>query len=222
MKRAIPIMVLVAGAVWTGSLSAQGRNFAGTWTIDQEKTMNANAASAAAAGGGAGGMRSGGGGGGGAVGTVSGGEVAVARGGGGGGRGGAVGAGEPAAGAVTAAGGGGGFAGAGGARGRGGAPAPVVISIDANTFNVGNGETSTAFKLDGSATTIPTANGDATAKASWKGDKLVVETTAQGPNGPIVSTATWYLDGESLVRENVLPAPNGQTITRKTYFKKAS
>jgi len=121
---------------------------------------------------------------------------------------------------VTAGGGGVG-GGGGGARGRGGAPAPVVIAIDANTFSVGNGETSTAFKLDGSATTIPTANGDATAKATWKGDRLQIETTVQGANGPIVSTATWYLDGESLVRENTLPGPEGQTITRKTYFKKS-
>jgi hypothetical protein len=85
---------------------------------------------------------------------------------------------------------------------------------------VTQGETTTAYALDGSATDISNAMRKATAKASWQGDKLVIQTTAEGPNGPVVSQATWYLEGESLVRENSSTGPDGQAITRKTYFKK--
>ena len=211
MKRVLPGLTVAAAILLAVGVSAQGRNFSGNWTIDAERTSAANAATS--------GMiqaerRTD------APTPASGGAVAVARsGGGGGGRGGAGGGavvasptGEVAAGGMRSGGGG----------GRGGAAGPTVISIDASAFTIGSGDAKTAYKLDGSATVVQGPNGDRTSKAGWKGDHLVIETTSQGPSGPIVQTTTWYLEGEALVRETSTPTPDGNPIVRKTYFKKAS
>lgn len=198
MKRAV-LMSAAAAALMSVSLYAQGRNFSGTWTIDSEKTAAANAGVATAGGRG--------GGGGGAVGTVE--RRAI----------------DPAAAGAVAVGGGGvarsgGGGGAVVARAGAGGPVGTTITLDTKSFSITQGETTTAYALDGSATDISNAMRKATAKASWQGDKLVIQTTAEGPNGPVVSQATWYLEGESLVRENSSTGPDGQAITRKTYFKK--
>ena len=197
MKRVLAVMTVVCVIPWSAGLFAQGRDFGGSWTIDSERM----AAEAAAAG------------------TATG---AVARGGfggGGGGRGGAVGTG----GTVTAAGGGGGAVamgrgGRGGGGGAAGVPTPTTIVLDTTSFTVGP----TTYKLDGSITTMQGPRGDITAKAAWKGDKLVIETTSPGSEGPVVTTTTWYREGESLVRETSTPGLDGQPIVRKTFFKKAS
>jgi hypothetical protein len=196
MKRVIPTIALGLGLL-CANLPAQGRNFAGSWTVDLERTMAANPGAAAGGrGGGGGGMRSGGGGGGGGTVTpVTGGAVAGARGGGGGG--------------------------GGGMRSGGAGPVPMSITADANTFTVGSGETTTTYRLDGTPTTTETPRGQATVKAAWQGDRVVIETTTQGPQGPLVSTATWYLEGDALVRETSAPGPDGQAISRKTYFKRS-
>ena len=201
MKRAV-LMGVAAAALMSVGLGAQGRNFSGTWAIDSEKTMAAN--------------------------------VGVA-GGGGGGRGGAVAAGGELrrvggdAGAVAVAGGGARGGGGGGevrarSGGAGGAvavPAGTTIAIDAKSFTITQGQNATVYALDGSASDVSNAARKATAKATWQGDKLNIETTSEGPNGPVVSHAAWYLEGEWLVRENTATGPDGQATTRKTYFKKA-
>ena len=199
MKRVV-MLSAVAAVLLSVGVGAQGRNFSGAWVIDSEKT--------AAAGGGAMGGR-GGGGGGGAVarsgGDGSAGAVAV----GGGARGGA-------GGAVAAAG-------VGGARGGGGggvAPG-LSLTIDANAFTLVNGATTTTYKLDGSVTNIENPMRKVSAKASWQGDKIAIETTAEGPNGPIVTHAFWYLEGDYLVRENKSTGPDGQEVVRKTYYKRS-
>src|SRR5262245_14761444 len=194
MKRVIPALVMAASLFATGGVSAQGRNFAGTWTLDLDRMAESMAAMAA-------GARSGGGGGGGM------------RGGGGGD------AGAAAAGAGARSGGGGG----GGMRGGrgGGAAGPMTLSLDANAFTVGSGEISTAYKLDGSVTTTDTERGQITTKAAWKGDHIVIETTAPGPNGSITTTTSWYLEGESLVRETSRPGADGQPIVVKAFFKRS-
>jgi hypothetical protein len=195
MKRAAMLGV-VAAALMSVGLGAQGRNFAGTWTIDTEKTI--------AAGGGAMGGRGGGGGG---VGVRSGGDGAigaVAVGGGGRGGGGAV-------------------AGGGGARSGGvGVATGMTLTVDATTFTIAQGTTSTTYKLDGSVTNLDNPNRKASAKASWQGDKIAIETTAEGPAGPIVTHATWYLEGDSLVRENKSTGQDGQEVVRKTFYKRSS
>lgn len=193
MKRVVPVIAIGLG-LWCASLSAQGRNFAGSWTIDAERTAAANPGAVMGGrggGGGGGGARSGGGGGG-TITPITGGVAA-----GGGARGG----------------------GGGGMRGGGG-PVAMSITADANTFTVGSGEMTTTYRLDGTPTTTETPRGQSTAKASWQGDRIVIETTNQGPNGPMVSTATWYLEGDALVRETSAPGPNGEAIARKTYFKR--
>lgn len=205
MKRAV-LMSAAAAVFLSAGLAAQGRNFAGTWTIDSEKTM------AAGGGGGRGGAFGGGGGGGG-----------VARSGGGGAGGAVAGSGG---GTVTAmAGGGRGGAGGGARSGGSGGPAIVpgmTLTIDATTFTIAQGPTTTSYLTNGSVTNLDNERRKASAKASWQGDKLVIETTTETPNGVAVMQATWYLEGESLVRENKSTSADGQEILRKTYYKRST
>jgi len=200
MKRAGAALTMAAIGLWSAGAFAQGRDFAGSWTIDAEKTAAAAMTSGAAGGGGArgrGGMGGGVGGGGG----MSAGSAAVA--------------GRPSAGA----GGRGGFAGAGGRVG--GAATATVIALDATTFTVGVGDTRTSYRLDGSPMTMDTVAGRVTSKAFWNGDRLTIENTTDGVNGQISTTTLWYLEGDSLVRELVRPGPDGQTTSRKTYYKRS-
>ena len=213
----ITALVVSVGMV---SVGAQGRNFSGTWVIDNEKTRAAAESAmgemvAAARGGeavrGARGTGTGevssAGGGGSATGTV------VAR-GGGGGRG--SGTGEATAGARVgvAVGGTMAAAGTGGVRavrgGGAGVPTDMVITMDGSTFTLDSGGFQTSYPLNGSEVTIQTRGGDAKARASWKGDTLVIEQTLDSPNGPVTSTTSWFLEGDSLVR----------LTSRRTYFKK--
>jgi hypothetical protein len=187
---------------------AQGRDFSGTWTIDTERTMAEAGATA------------GGGGGGGAVVTSAGGGVAT-FGGGGGGRGGggggvAAGGGGTMVMARPASGGGGGRVGGGASGG----PVPMTIVLDEKSFTIATSGNTTTYKLDGSVTTIETPRGSQTAKAAWKGDKLVIETTIPTPNGSVTTTTGWYLDSGSLVRESSRTGPDGQPIVSKTFYKK--
>ena len=123
-----------------------------------------------------------------------------------------------AAGTMVAVGGGG--RGGGGARGAAAGPVPLSVSVDAKSFSITNGETVTTYTLDGSVKDMSTEVRAASAKASWQGDKVVIETTAAGPDGPIVTTASWYLEGEWLVRENTSKGPDGTPVSRKTYYKR--
>ena len=196
MKRLV-MASAVATVLLSVGLGAQGRNFSGTWTIDSEKTIASNPAG-------------GGGGRGGAVGGTSTRQVA-----------GTAGADVVAVGGGARGGGGGGaIVARSGAGGAVGGPVPTTITLDTKAFSITSGQTTTSYALDGSATEIGNATRKATAKASWQGDKLVIETTAETPNGSVVSHASWYLDGEWLVRENSSTAADGTLNTRKTYFKR--
>jgi hypothetical protein len=216
MKSARFMTALAASVVVSVGLSAQGRNFAGVWTIDTEKTMAANPAAAGGGGGARGGAFGSGGGGGGAVTARSGGAGAgggaVVSGGGGGG--GAV---------ARGTGGGGGAMVASGGGGRGGGmPSGMTLSIDASSFTISQGETTTVYRTDGSVNNIESPGPKTTAKAAWKGDSLIIETTRETENGNVVSTATWYLEAESLVRETKSSNAAGEQMVRKTYYKKAT
>ena len=194
MKYAVTVGT-IAAVVMSVGLAAQGRNFSGTWTIDSEKTMAANGGTM---GGGRGGARAGD-----AVArrvdTGTGGTVAAAGGGAGGG-GVAVARSGGAGGAVVATG--------------------TVLTVDTKSFTIAQGQTTTTYPLDGSVTDLNNPMRKTVAKASWQGDKIAIETTAEGPNGPIVTHATWYLEGEWLVRENTSTGADGQPVVRKTYYKK--
>jgi hypothetical protein len=197
MTRVIPTIAIGLGLL-CADLPAQGRNFGGTWTVDSERTLAANPAPTPPPGGGGGVARGGGG-----RGTiVSGGGVA------------AVGGAVMTSGAAGGRGGGGGM-------GRGGAN-PMTVSADATTFSFGSGESMTTYRLDGSISTTDTPRGEVSVKAAWQGDRVIVETTNPGANGPVKTTTAWYMDGDALVRETTIPAgPDGQTMTRKTYYKRS-
>jgi hypothetical protein len=215
----ITAFVVTVGIV---SVGAQGRNFSGTWVIDSEKTM----AAAQAAGGEQRVVLQGGGAARGTRSTATG-EVTSAGGGGSAtgtrvARSGGSGTGEATAGArggvavggTVSAAGGGGAAGTGEVRavrgGGAGVSTDMVIAIDVNTFSTNIGGVHTSYPLDGSEVTVQTRGGDAKARASWKGDMLVIETISNGPDGPVTSTTSWFLEGDSLVR----------LTTRRTYYKK--
>jgi len=214
MKSARFMTALAAAVVVSVGLSAQGRNFAGVWTIDTEKTMAAGGGAGGGGGARGGAFGSGGGGGGGAV---------VARSGGAGGGGGAVVSGGGGGGGARGGGGGGAVMASGGGGGRGGAmTSGMTLSIDASSFTISQGETTTVYRTDGSVNNIESPGPKTTAKATWKGDSLIIETTRETENGNVVSTATWYLEGESLVRETKSSNAAGEQMVRKTYYKKAT
>lgn len=57
------------------------------------------------------------------------------------------------------------------------------------------GQTMTVtYKLDGSESTNTMGQMTAKSKASWDGDKLVVKTTRETPNGSMETTETWSVD----------------------------
>lgn len=197
MKRAV-MLSAVAAVLLSVGVGAQGRNFSGTWVIDPEKSAAAGGAAMGGRGGGGGGVaRSGG------DGSAAGAVAVGGRGGGGGGT-------------VAAAGGGARGGGVGGAVATG-----LSLAMDANSFTLVNGATTTTYKLDGSVTNIENPMRKVSAKASWQGDKIAIETTSEGPNGPIVTHAFWYLEGDYLVRENKSTGPDGQEVVRKTYYKRS-
>ena len=133
------------------------------------------------------------------------GEIVARSGGGGAGgaRGGVVSAGGTGGGVMSAAG-------VGGGRGRVMVSTDTVMTIDATTFSTDIAGIHTSYPLNGSEVTVQLRNGEARARALWKGDMLVIEQTIDSPNGPVTSTTSWFLEGESLVR----------LTTRKTYYKR--
>ena len=119
---------------------------------------------------------------------------------------------------------GGGGGGGGGGRGFGGMNSPMTITQDANTLTTSregqNGAVSTAYKLDGTETTITSQRGDSKATAKWDGNALVVTTVRPGMDGaPMTSTATYAKEGDYLVVTTHMNTPNGE-FTRKTYYTK--
>jgi hypothetical protein len=208
---AVIVCVNVAGM----SAAGQGRNFSGTWVIDLERTMEARreAMSSSPTGvvvaGGGGGGRGGAIAGGTMVASGGGGSAVIARGGGAGGGG-----------TMVASGGGGGVAVAGGGGGgRGGVIASVggvsvntetIIALDSSAFSIEIGGVQTSYPLNGSDVVVQMRGAEGRAHASWAGDKLVIETTMDSVNGPVVNRTSWFIEGDALVRET----------TSKTYYKR--
>ena len=211
--------VIVCVSVSGMSAAGQGRSFSGTWVVDAEKTMEArreamaNSPTGVVVAGGGGGGR------GGAVATGGGGGTMVASGGGGGAvvsRGGGAGGGT-----MVASGGGGGVAvaGGGGGGGRGGVIASVaggsassetIIALDSSAFSIAIGGVRTSYPLNGSEVVVQMRGAEGRAHASWAGDKLVIETTMDTANGPVVNRTSWFIEGDALVRETA----------SKTYYKR--
>jgi len=196
MNRAMYVAAAVA-VVWSVGVSAQGRNFGGQWVVDAEKSAANRAVAPTMSAGGA--VARGAGGSGGGVATRT---IITER---------------PAAPAAVRTGGG-----AGGGGGRGGAAVgPMGVAIDAAAFTVTQGETATIYKLDGTPLVVENGSRRSTSRASWQGDKLVIQTTTEFDGNSTSSTTTWYLEGESLVRETATVSPSGESVPRKTYYKRA-
>ena len=123
---------------------------------------------------------------------------------------------------------GGGGGGRGGGRGgRGGGGGAMTLKQDASTLTIERqggrgGATSTAYKLDGSETTITTGRGEQTATAKWDGAKLVVSVTGAGRGGGMQTTTTAYsMEGAWLVVEATRPGRGGgEPTTTKVYYSK--
>jgi hypothetical protein len=121
--------------------------------------------------------------------------------------------------AGRAGGGGGGGRGAGGGGGRG-AGGPVMIKQTATDITIGMN----TYKLDGSETTIAGGRGgDAKAKATWDGAKLVITTSrdVQGTAITMKDVRSLSADGKEMTVESTttgLPQGGG---TRKTVYTKS-
>jgi hypothetical protein len=104
----------------------------------------------------------------------------------------------------------------GGGRGMFGGPLTVKHTGDTLTVERqgrGGNAMTTAYKLDGSETKITMGQGEATAKAKWDGNKIVITTvTPMGEN-----TQTWSLEGGVLTIERT-----GGRGAGKTTYKKSS
>jgi hypothetical protein len=98
---------------------------------------------------------------------------------------------------------------AGGGRGGGG-PMTVKHTGDTLTIEGGRGGPRT-YKLDGSETKITMGQMEATAKAKWDGNKVVITTVT--PNGE--ATQTWSLEGGVLTIERT----GGRGPSKTTYKK---
>jgi hypothetical protein len=94
--------------------------------------------------------------------------------------------------------------GPGGGGGRGGPAGPMTIKQTATELTVetkrGENTMTQTFKLDGSESVNTMGQGQSKSKATWEGDKLVVKTARETPNGTMESTNTYSLsaDGKEL------------------------
>lgn len=94
--------------------------------------------------------------------------------------------------------------------GRGMMGGPITITQTADTLTIARegrgGNTMTAtYKLDGTETEVRAGRGGtAKAKAHWEGSNLVIETTAEGPNGSMTMKETRSLaaDGTMVVERD--------------------
>lgn len=120
---------------------------------------------------------------------------------------------------------GGGRGGRGGGMGMMGGTGPITLKLDGTTFvresqgPQGNAMTVT-YRLDGSAQNVAMGQGQATAKATWDGGTIVVETTRQTQMGAFTTKTVYAMEGEYLVVSNTTQTPNGE-ITRKQYYRKS-
>jgi hypothetical protein len=86
-----------------------------------------------------------------------------------------------------------------GARGGGmGGPMSVKQSANELVQEVVRGENTmtTTYKLDGTESVNKMGQGESKSIAKFDGAKLVIKTTAEGPNGPTETTATWSLSAD--------------------------
>lgn len=95
--------------------------------------------------------------------------------------------------------------GPGGGGGRGaGMGGPMTIKHAGTDFAMTRGENTTTYKLDGTEQAVTMGQGTAKATAKVEGDKVVIKTVRETPNGSMETTATYSLsaDGKELTVVN--------------------
>jgi hypothetical protein len=120
---------------------------------------------------------------------------------------------------------GGGGGGGGGGRGFGGGMmGPFTLTVDGETLTRESegpqGPFKLTYRLDGSEQSIAFGQMQATAKAKWDGNNIVIETTRQGQQGPVTTKEVYTIEGDHLVIERTGPSRGGEVRTSKRYYKK--
>ena len=110
-----------------------------------------------------------------------------------------------------------------GGGGRGfGMTGPITIKQTADSVSIEGqgrqGAMTRTYKLDGTETEIPMGPVTAKGKAKWDGDKLVIETTREGQNGTVTTSATYSLNSDGSLTV-VMKTPQGE---RKNVYKKTT
>jgi len=112
--------------------------------------------------------------------------------------------------------------GGGGGRGFMGMTGPITIKQTADSVSIEGqgrqGAMTRSYKLDGTETEIPMGPVTAKGKAKWVGDKLVIETTREGQNGTVTTSATYSLNSDGTLTV-VMKTPQGE---RKNVYKKTT
>ncbi len=115
-------------------------------------------------------------------------------------------------------------AGGGGGRGMGGGPMTVTQTDKTLTVERTMGQSGTTMKsvynLDGTESKNEMSRGGQTmtssSTAKWDGNKLVITTKMEGPNGPMETTQTWSMAEGNLQIEST----GGRGGTRTTVYTK--
>ena len=112
--------------------------------------------------------------------------------------------------------------GGGGGRGFMGMTGPITIKQTADSVSIESqgrqGAMTRSYKLDGTETEIPMGPVTAKGKAKWDGDKLVIETTREGQNGTVTTSASYSLNSDGTLTV-VMKTPQGE---RKSVYKKTT
>lgn len=109
----------------------------------------------------------------------------------------------------------------GGGRGPGGPAGPMTVKQTAaeltREVNRGGQTMTMVYKLDGTESTNTMGPMTAKSTASWNGDKLVVKTVRETPNGAMETTETWSLGAGGKELSIVTVSPRGE---RKAVYTK--
>lgn len=110
-------------------------------------------------------------------------------------------------------------------RGMGMMAGPLTLTVDGNTLTTEretpNGPVKTTYKLDGSAQQVQMGQGNATAKARWEGNTIVVETTREFNGNSFTIKSVYAIEGDHLVVSTTTPGRGGgEPVTRKQYYRR--
>ncbi|HSK08236.1 MAG TPA: hypothetical protein VK911_01570 [Vicinamibacterales bacterium] len=111
--------------------------------------------------------------------------------------------------------------GPGGGGGRGGPGGPMTVKQTGTELvretTRGDQTMATTYKLDGTETTNQMGPMTSKSTARWEGDKLVIKTARETPNGTMETTETWSLGAAGKELTIVSSSPRGE---RKAVYTK--